>query len=503
MLERLRGKGTRVMLALLLAQMVVVSMLALSLSGLLRETDPAGDYHPGITVAGIPFDGLTEKEAQERIQKLVDRISRQPLLFTVDHETYRADKAGLNVAYNVPETLAEAKRVSQELTGVFGLWKKWRGTAPSPDIGLHVTFGREDVRTFLMETEKSVNRVPQSARLAITGTTAVVVPEVDGRRLQIEKTINVLERELQYFQKGLRVPLTVDVEKPEIVRADLEGSTQLLAEQRLPVSVTGGRLENAGRAAGLINGTVIKPQEIFSFNKRTAPFDATRQYVPVKAPEDIVEDGVGGGASQVASALYETALRGRVSVVERHAHLHQVDYAKPGLDAYVNGKEADLRLVNRGERPLYVQAVIENNQLHIALFGKMPIGGSASLSVSESKGSSLDTVIRADDQLLPSEERIIRQGKAGIRVQVKAAWRNASGTVVTENVSDDYYMPVVNLITSGARKEGEENTVSNTGEPSNPSNGQQPASSEDKPVQGEETSEDGKVKVDGDVIYIK
>ena len=83
-------------------------------------------------------------------------------------------------------------------------------------------------------------------------------------------------------------------------------------------SSTANRCANVARAASLINGKVIAPGDVFSFNDtvghRTIEngFSTAKEYVDGKSV-----DGIGGGTCQVSSTLYSAVLYADLSIIER------------------------------------------------------------------------------------------------------------------------------------------------------------------------------------------
>src|SRR5690606_15307022 len=72
-----------------------------------------------------------------------------------------------------------------------------------------------------------------------------------------------------------------------------------------------GRAVNIANAARKIDGIVLSPGEVFSFNERVGP--RTQENGFTMAPEiqgDETVNGWGGGACQLASTLYAAALFG-------------------------------------------------------------------------------------------------------------------------------------------------------------------------------------------------
>jgi vancomycin resistance protein YoaR len=124
------------------------------------------------------------------------------------------------------------------------------------------------------------------------------------------------------------------------------------------------RNTNLGRAAELINGTVLKPGEVFSLNdtvgERTAENGFTRGF--------IIDDGVlvedfGGGVSQVATTVYNAAFFAGLKDVEHHPHSLYFDRYPMGREATVAWGALDLRFQNNTPYGILIETWIEPSTL--------------------------------------------------------------------------------------------------------------------------------------------
>lgn len=109
-----------------------------------------------------------------------------------------------------------------------------------------------------------------------------------------------------------------------------------------------GRLTNIRITCGIINGTVINPNETFSFNEIVGKPTAERGYQEAKIIVDHkTETGIGGGNCQVSSTLYNTVLAvPSLTVVERSEHGKEVGYVPKGKDAAVSYGSLDFKFKN-------------------------------------------------------------------------------------------------------------------------------------------------------------
>lgn len=130
-----------------------------------------------------------------------------------------------------------------------------------------------------------------------------------------------------------------------------------------------GRAHNIELAAERIDGIVLEPKGVFSFN--AAAGERTREKGFEEAP--VIEKGeyalgIGGGVCQVSSTLFAAALEGGLRILESHPHSLAVSYLPPSLDAMVS-TWSDLKFMNAGAHPVRVRAQAEGGELTVSIFG--------------------------------------------------------------------------------------------------------------------------------------
>ena len=120
-----------------------------------------------------------------------------------------------------------------------------------------------------------------------------------------------------------------------------------------------------------INGQVLQPGEVFSFNRTVGPRTAQRGYLP--APSYLggaSPNTMGGGICLLSSALYQLALTSNLRIIERVPHLRTIHSVPPGLDATVWYGGADLQFKNSLSTPVRLTATQQANTLTVTLTGK-------------------------------------------------------------------------------------------------------------------------------------
>lgn len=132
-----------------------------------------------------------------------------------------------------------------------------------------------------------------------------------------------------------------------------------------------GRAQNIARAAEQVDGVVLMPGDVLSFNEAVGPRTEDNGFAT--APEIYkgeMRDGVGGGTCQVSGTLHAAALFGGVDIVQRSNHSRPSGYIGLGLDATVVYPDVDLKLKNPYEFPLVVHTKIDRGVLRVELRGR-------------------------------------------------------------------------------------------------------------------------------------
>lgn len=130
------------------------------------------------------------------------------------------------------------------------------------------------------------------------------------------------------------------------------------------------RTHNLELAAAAVNGTIVRPGEVFSFN------DTVGERTPEKgygaAPVYVggrTENQTGGGVCQVASVIFYCTLKADLEVVKRYEHQYRPDYVPLGMDATVYWGELDYKFRNNTTHPIRIDASVSGGYVHVAFIG--------------------------------------------------------------------------------------------------------------------------------------
>ena len=123
---------------------------------------------------------------------------------------------------------------------------------------------------------------------------------------------------------------------------------------------TDNRINNVKLASSKIDGTILYPGDVFSYNEVVGQRTVEAGFLPAPAYVDgDVKDEIGGGACQVSSTLYCATLFAFLETVERTNHYFPVHYMQLGTDATVTipdegGKVMDVKFRNNRNYPIKI-----------------------------------------------------------------------------------------------------------------------------------------------------
>lgn len=125
---------------------------------------------------------------------------------------------------------------------------------------------------------------------------------------------------------------------------------------------------NAKVAFGYMEGYVLRPGAIFSFNQVVGERTLSRGFVwGLSGSGGRYYRDVGGGVCQAATALHRAVVDAGLQVVERHRHPGGVPYAPQGDDAAVWWNRWDYRFRNTLLLPVTVRTEANGRQLVVEL----------------------------------------------------------------------------------------------------------------------------------------
>ncbi len=195
----------------------------------------------------------------------------------------------------------------------------------------------------------SVATKPVDAHFVTRGNHVLLAPSLPGRRVDFA----ALAPSIEGRGRILSLPLPVALYQPQLTTAKAEAMgihDLLIAHSTYFPGSSAARLTNIHAAVQHLDGQLIAPDEVFSFNQRIGDITAAGGYVEgINIVDNQDVPGIGGGVCQVAVTLFPSAVFAGLRIEERTPHANVVSYYNPvGMDAtvYVSPNGPDVKFRN-------------------------------------------------------------------------------------------------------------------------------------------------------------
>ena len=170
---------------------------------------------------------------------------------------------------------------------------------------------------------------------------------------------------------GRTVALPMVVAEPTVTTPQNEwGIGEPIGEYATPYnSGDAPRTQNLTRGAELVNGTVVKPGEVFSLEQTLGEVDYAHGF----ADAGVISNGqhvdsLGGGLSQVATTVFNAGFEAGMDDTEHHAHQYYFDRYPAGREATLWTGRLDVKFTNSTSNAVLVQAWLDGEQIHVRMW---------------------------------------------------------------------------------------------------------------------------------------
>ncbi|MBM9465620.1 VanW family protein [Aeromicrobium sp. YIM 150415] len=204
--------------------------------------------------------------------------------------------------------------------------------------------------------EKAVDAV-----ISIENDTPVITPSQPG--LGLDPATMAAELLPVITEEGEARAITVEATPvdPQFTTEDAEalGITEKISTFSTNYPHADYRNINQGRAAEIINGTLLKPGETFSFNDTVGERTVANGFaVGTVINGGVFREEMGGGVSQVVTTTYNAAFFAGLEDVEHHPHAFYIDRYPVGREATVYYGSLDLRFKNSLDNGVLIRSYI-------------------------------------------------------------------------------------------------------------------------------------------------
>ena len=284
-----------------------------------------------------------------------------------------------------------------------------------------------------------------------------IVPEVVGYGFDLA----AYSTQLESAAYGQKIVIRLEELQPEMTAEKLNGEMfgDKLESRSSPYVNNANRTENLRIACEAINGMILNPGEVFSFNTAVGERTEERGFKPatIYGGDGESVDGVGGGSCQVASTIYYTTLYMNLEQVMREPHMYQVTYVPPGMDATVYWDSGlDYKFRNNLENPIKIQANVDGGHVNITFWGVKENDNYVEMTYKVLETFTSEDEEEVDETKEPGFREQKQTAYTGAKVEAYQKVFDGNGKLITERTIKSTYKSRPNIYIVGPEEETEE-----------------------------------------------
>jgi len=216
--------------------------------------------------------------------------------------------------------------------------------------------------TALVESGVSEEDKPVDATVELVDGKPTVVPAKPGVTFDPADVSAAFLELVTRDGDARRMEVEATVAEPEFTTEDAEalGIKEKVSSFTTYYPYAEYRNTNIGRAAEIVDGTLLKPGEVFSLNdivgERTRENGFTEGFI---ISDGIFKEDLGGGVSQMATTTFNAMFFAGLKDVEHKPHSFYIDRYPVGREATVAWGSVDLRFQNDTDHGVLIHATVK------------------------------------------------------------------------------------------------------------------------------------------------
>ncbi len=406
---------------------------------------------PGVSAFGIQLGGLNKEEVKKTLQPIVLKITDSPRVLIFEEEKIKiVPKDDLDASIDLSQTVNELYRIARSgnifkrIKERIAVWRK------GYEVSFQAEFNSQKLKDLQNKVSSLINRIPCDAYLENNR----IVESRAGVKLNLEEFDKAILETLSCWDENkYLISIPVITIPPQYTTQDLLKKLGIFQELGAYSTSLKNKEENTiyniKLASEMINGRLVKPQEVFSFNEYVGPAEKEDGYKESTIiANGRFENGYGGGVCQVSSTLYNAALLANLPIVERYNHSIYGDatrYVPLGRDAAIFFGYKDLRFKNNLDNEIVIFAKVLGDVLQVNIFGQYSDKPEIEIISKDEKVIDYQIIREKDPGLEANQEIVVQEGVPGYKVKTYRIIRK-NGEEKIELLSDDTYKSVPMII---------------------------------------------------------
>ena len=430
---------------------LIIIFIAISLVDAVDIFRNRNKVFPGVSAFGIELGGLKKEEAQEILQPIASKMIDTPRILVfedkeiefIPHEELDTF-IDLNRVVEGTYSVARTGNIFRRLKDRIVAWRK------GYEVSFQAEFNSQKLEDFQNKISSLINRMPSDACVKDNR----IIESRTGVKLDLEKFKGKITESLKSLDEEKYIlNLPVIIVDPKITTQNI--LTELAINRELGIYSTSlenkeeNTIYNIRLASEVINGILVKPQEIFSFNKYVGPAEKADGYKESTIiANGVFVNGYGGGICQVSSTLYNAALLANLPIAERYNHSVYGDatkYVPLGQDAAIFYEFKNLRFKNNSDHMIVIFSKVFRDTLQVSIFGGNEDKAEVEIISKDKKVIDYQIIREKDSKLEAGQEIVVQEGVPGYQIKTYRIIRK-DGEEKIEFLAEDTYKSVPMII---------------------------------------------------------
>lgn len=485
----------------------------------------------GIYIGDVEVEGLTEEEAIKVLNEKYQEQNKKEIILKINGEKFSITPEQIEVTYNIEKSVSEAYKIGRDgniFENNFDIIQTMLG---EQKIEIEFSYNEELLENVLKGFNAKLPNAMVDNTYCVEEDELIITPGVDGIEIDIDEAKKVLINnikagnigEIEIKTKFSKCP-EIDIEKiySEVktepqnasyktdpfeiiphkngIDFDIDEAKKVLSEEQEEYVIkltiiepeihtneigeeafpdllssfstkfdetNKSRSKNLKIAMEKLDGTVVMPGEVFSYNqtlgKRTA--EQGYEYANGFAGGKVVPM-LAGGICQISSTLYDAVLYANLNIVERHNHSFQATYVEPGKDATVVYGSLDFKFENTRNYPIMIKTSAKSGLAEIKIFGiREAVEYDVEVITEVLSYTPYNVVYQNDSSLAPGQQKVSQWGLQGCK-SITYRIVSLNGQQVSKEVlSTDTYQALSKIINVGPTATTQETIVDTNATP--------------------------------------
>lgn len=303
-----------------------------------------------------------------------------------------------------------------------------------------------------IDIEKIHNEIYKDVKDAYyTSNPFTIYPEEDGIDFDVDAAKQAIQEEKEEYE------IALNITKPQktIKEIGTEAFPDLLATFSTTYKASNtNRTTNLILAANKINGTVLLPNEEFSYNKVVGERTISAGYkMAATYASGKVVDGLGGGICQISSTLYDAVVIANLNVTTRRNHQFVTSYVPAGKDATVVWGSQDFKFINTRKNAIRIVATVQGGVATVQIWGvREEVEYEISIETKKVATIPYTTQYVQDASLPAGQQKVIQAGSNGRKVEAYKITKLNGKIISSTLLSRDTYNAMQRVVHVGTKQ---------------------------------------------------